>query len=354
MKVAILDDYLDTLRTLSCFATLAGHDVTVWRDHTDDGDVLADRLADAEVLVLIRERTRITDDLLERLPRLRMISLRSAYPHIDVDTCTRLGIVVSSNLHADTPSYATAELTWALVLAAARQIPRQVAALRDGRWQVDVGHTLRGKKLGVFSYGRIGSVVAGYGRAFGMDVQAWGGEAALARARADGYAVAASKEELFATSDVVSLHLRLVTATRGIVATTDLGAMKPTALLVNTEPGRPHRARRPRGGAARRPSRNGGGRRVRDRAADRHRAPAAAARQRRVHATHRLRHPRRVGSCSSPTCSTRSSASPPAHRSTSSTRRSSTGFARRLPAGSHCSGSGQPAFASPAADPDAA
>ena len=142
------------------------------RDHTDDGDVLADRLADAEVLVLIRERTRITDDLLERLPRLRMISLRSAYPHIDVDTCTRLGIVVSSNLHADTPSYATAELTWALVLAVARHILRQVAALRDGRWQVDVGHTLRGK-LGAFSYGRIGSVVAGYGRAF-MDVQALG------------------------------------------------------------------------------------------------------------------------------------------------------------------------------------
>ena len=155
----------------------------MWRDHTDDVDVLADRLADAEVLVLIRERTRLTGDLLERLPTLRLISQRSAFPHIDVDACTRLGIVVSSNLHAGTPSYATAELTWALVLAAARQLPRQVAALRNGRWQVDVGHTLRGKTLGVFSYGRIGTVVAGYGRAFGMDVQAWGGEAALARAR---------------------------------------------------------------------------------------------------------------------------------------------------------------------------
>ena len=206
----------------------------MWRDHTDDVDILADRLADAEVLVLIRERTRLTGDLLERLPTLRLISQRSAFPHIDVDACTRLGIVVSSNLHAGTPSYATAELTWALVLAAARQLPRQVAALRNGRWQVDIGHTLRGRTLGVFSYGRIGTVVAGYGRAFGMDVQAWGSEASLARALADGYAVTSSKDELFATSDVVSLHLRLVDATRGIVTATDLAAMKPTALLVNT------------------------------------------------------------------------------------------------------------------------
>ena len=234
MKIAILDDYLDTLRTLSCFRMLAGHDVTVWRDHIDDVDILADRLADAEVLVLIRERTRLTGDLLERLPTLRLISQRSAFPHIDVDACTRLGIVVSSNLHADTPSYATAELTWALVLAAARQLPRQVAALRQSRWQVDIGHTLRGRTLGVFGYGRIGAIVAGYGRAFGMDVQAWGTEASLARALADDYTVTSSKDELFATSDVVSLHLRLVDATRGIVTATDLAAMKPTALLVNT------------------------------------------------------------------------------------------------------------------------
>jgi D-3-phosphoglycerate dehydrogenase len=234
VKIAILDDYLDTLRTLSCFRTLAAHDVTVWRDHTDDADILADRLADAEALVLIRERTRITGELLERLPALRLISQRSAFPHIDVAACTRLGIVVSSNLHAGTPSYATAELTWALVLAAARQLPRQVAALRSGRWQVDVGHTLRGKTLGVFGYGRIGATVAGYGRAFGMHVQAWGRDGSLARAAADGYAVASSREELFETSDVVTLHLRLVEATRGIVTGADLAAMKPTALLVNT------------------------------------------------------------------------------------------------------------------------
>jgi D-3-phosphoglycerate dehydrogenase len=234
VKIAILDDYLDTLRTLSCFRTLAGHDVTVWNDHTDDVNILADRLADAEVLVLIRERTRLTADLLERLPALRLISQRSAFPHIDVDACTRLGIVVSSNLHADTPSYATAELTWALVLAAMRQLPRQVAAVHNGQWQADIGHTLRGKILGVFSYGRIGSVVAAYGRTFGMHVQAWGSEASLARAQADGYTVTSSKDELFATSDVVSLHLRLVDATRGIVNANDLAAMKPTALLVNT------------------------------------------------------------------------------------------------------------------------
>jgi D-3-phosphoglycerate dehydrogenase len=234
MKIAILDDYLDTLRTLDCFRELDGHDVTVWNDRTADADVLAERLADSEVLVLIRERTRITAELVERLPALRLISQRSVYPHIDVDACTRLGIVVCSDMHADTPSYSTAELTWALVLAAMRQIPRQMNALRDGRWQVDIGHTLRGKTLGIFGYGRIGSTVAGYGKSFGMPVQVWSGQSSRERARADGYAVTATKAELFETSDVVSVHLRLVDATRGIVTGEDLGHMKPTALFVNT------------------------------------------------------------------------------------------------------------------------
>src|SRR5262249_28110381 len=134
MNIAILDDYADTLRTLSCFDKLAGHDVKVWTDHVDDVEVLADRLRDADALVLIRERTRIDKALLERLPRLRLISQRSVYPHIDVETCTTLGIVVSSDLHPGTPSYATAELTWGLVLAAVRQIPQQAAALKSGRW----------------------------------------------------------------------------------------------------------------------------------------------------------------------------------------------------------------------------
>jgi D-3-phosphoglycerate dehydrogenase len=234
MKVTILDDYFDTLRTLRCFATLAPFDVTIWNDHTDDVDVLADRLRDTETLVLIRERTKIQGPLLARLPKLRLISQRSVYPHIDIDACTRLGVIVSSNLHAGTPSYATAELTWALILAAVRQIPGQVAALKAGRWQIGVGSTLREKTLGIHGYGRIGSVVAGYGKAFGMDVVVWAREASRLRARADGYAVAESKEAFFERCDVVSLHMRLVDATRGIVGAADLARMKPTALLVNT------------------------------------------------------------------------------------------------------------------------
>jgi D-3-phosphoglycerate dehydrogenase len=234
MKITILDDYHDTLRTLPCFARLAGHEVTIWNDHVQDVDALAERLRETEALVLIRERTQVRTPLLERLPRLRLISQRSVYPHLDVETCTRLGIVVSSNQHPGTPSVSTAELTWALILAAVRRLPQQMAALRAGRWQIGVGTTLAGHTLGVFGYGRIGSAVAGYGRAFGMDVVVWAGEASRARARADGYRVAAGKEAFFAECDVLSLHLRLYPATRGIVTAADLARMKPTALLVNT------------------------------------------------------------------------------------------------------------------------
>jgi len=234
VKISILDDYFDTVRTLECFARLAGHEVTVWNDHVQDVDALAQRLRDTETLVLIRERTQIREPLLERLPKLRLISQRSVYPHIDIGACTRLGIVVSSSQHADTPSYAAAELTFALVLAAMRAIPQQMAALRAGNWQIGVGHTLRGKTLGIYGYGRIGAVVAGYGRAFGMKVVVWAREPALAKARADGYQTAASKEAFFEQCDVLSLHMRLVDATRGIVTASDLARMKPTALLVNT------------------------------------------------------------------------------------------------------------------------
>jgi D-3-phosphoglycerate dehydrogenase len=234
MKITILDDYFDTLRTLECFRELDGHDVTIWTDHVQEIEALAERLRDTEALVLIRERTQIRAPLLERLPRLRLISQRSVYPHIDVDACTRLGVIVSSNLHAGTPSYAAAELTWGLIIAALRQIPQQAAALKAGVWQTGVGHTLRGKTLGIFGYGRIGEVVAGYGRAFGMEVLVWAREASLERARADGYAAAASKAQFFAQSDVLSLHMRLVDATRGIVSAADLALMKPSALLVNT------------------------------------------------------------------------------------------------------------------------
>jgi D-3-phosphoglycerate dehydrogenase / 2-oxoglutarate reductase len=234
MKVAILDDWFDTLRGLPCFARLAGHDVTVWTDHTDDEDVLADRLRDAEALVLIRERTAVRGSLLDRLPALRLISQRSSYPHIDVAACTRLGIVVSSNLHDTTPSYAAAELTWALTLAAMRQLPQQMASLQAGRWQSGVGHTLRGKTLGIAGYGRIGAVVAGYARAFGMRVVAWTREASRARVRADGHTAATDRAGFFADCDVLSLHLRLVPDTRGVITAADLAQMKPTALLVNT------------------------------------------------------------------------------------------------------------------------
>jgi D-3-phosphoglycerate dehydrogenase len=234
MKVTILDDTFDTIRTLPCFAKLRGFDVTIWNDHIDDVDVLAERLRDTEVLVLIRERTQVREPLLSRLPRLRLISQRSVYPHIDVAECTRLGVVVSSSQHPGTPSYAAAELTWALLLAAMRQIPAQTSALRAGRWQIGVGHTLRGKTLGIYGYGRIGGAVAGYGKAFGMEVRVWAREPSRDRARQDGYAVSSGKEALFEESDVVSLHMRLVEVTSGIVTRSDLDRMKPSALLVNT------------------------------------------------------------------------------------------------------------------------
>ncbi len=234
MHISILDDYFDTVRTLECFGKLAGHDVTIWNDHVQDVDTLAERLRDTEALVLIRERTQIRTPLLERLPKLKLISQRSVYPHIDIDSCTRLGIIVSSSQHAGTPSYATAEFTWGLVLAAMRAIPQQVASMKAGNWQCGVGHSLRGKTLGIYGYGRIGAVVAGYGKAFGMKVLVWAREQAMAQARADGYETAASKAAFFEQCDVLSLHMRLVDATRGIVTAADLARMKPSALLVNT------------------------------------------------------------------------------------------------------------------------
>src|SRR3954447_10094176 len=234
MNISILDDYFDTLRTLDCFKKLDGHDVTIHNDHVQDVDALAARLKDTEALVLIRERTQIRTPLLERLPKLKLISQRSVYPHIDIEACTRLGIIVSSSQHADTPSYAAAELAWGLVLAAIGHIPQQIAALKSGNGQIGVGHTLRGKTLGIYGYGRIGAVVAGYGKAFGMKVLVWAREPALTKARADGYEAAASKADFFERCDVLSLHMRLVDATRGIVTSDDLVRMKPTALLVNT------------------------------------------------------------------------------------------------------------------------
>jgi D-3-phosphoglycerate dehydrogenase / 2-oxoglutarate reductase len=234
MKVTVLDDYFDTVRTLDCFGRLAGHEVTVWNDHLQDVDALAARLKDTEALVLIRERTQIRAPLLERLPKLRLISQRSVYPHVDLKACTRLGVLLCSSQHPGTPSFAAAELTWGLVLAAERAIPQQMAALKAGRWQIGVGNSLRGRTLGIFGYGRIGRAVAGYGKVFGMKVLVWARPESLAAARADGCDAAAGKAAFFGDCDVLSLHMRLVPATRGIVGADDLARMKPNALLVNT------------------------------------------------------------------------------------------------------------------------
>jgi D-3-phosphoglycerate dehydrogenase len=234
LKITILDDYFDTLRTLPCFGKLAGHEVEIWNDHVQDVDALVARLRNTEALVLIRERTQIRAPLLERLDKLRLISQRSVFPHIDIDACTRRGVIVSSDQHPGTPSYAAAELTWALVLAAARRLPQQVAALRRGIWQTGVGDTLRDKTLGIYGYGRIGATVAGYGKAFGMKVLVWARAASLERARSEGHEVAQSKQSFFERCDVLSLHMRLADETRGIVKAGDLACMKPTAILVNT------------------------------------------------------------------------------------------------------------------------
>lgn len=254
MNITILDDYQDTIRTLDCFQKIAHHNVTIWNDHTKDTGALAERLKDTEALTLLRERTPIRAPLIERLGKLRIISQMSVYPHIDVDACTRRGILVCSDTTSHV-SYATAELTWALILASARRIPQEMTALQAGRWQTStVGHTVRGKTLGIYGYGRLGKVVAGYGAAFGMNVWVWGRESTIVKARADGYDIAGSREAFFAESDVISLHVRLVDATRGMVNATDLARMKPDALLVNTsragliEPGALEsalRARRP-------------------------------------------------------------------------------------------------------------
>ena len=234
MNITILDDYTDTARTLACFAKTASHKVTIWNDHTKDVDALAERLKDTEALVLIRERTPIRAALIERLPNMKLLSVRGDYPHIDVDALTRRGILLCSNQSPGLPSHATAELCWGIIIAAMRRIPQQMAQLKAGNWQTQVGFGMRGKTLGVYGYGKIGSVVAGYGKAFGMKVLVWSREGSLAQARADGYSTARSKEAFFEDSDIITLQMRLREGTRGIVTAADLARMKPTALMVNT------------------------------------------------------------------------------------------------------------------------
>ncbi|WP_116083571.1 D-2-hydroxyacid dehydrogenase family protein [Tropicimonas sp. IMCC34011] len=234
MRVHILDDWFDTLRGLPSYEKMAGHDVTVWTDRAGSEDELVERVADAEVLVLMRERTKVTDSLVARLPNLKLVSQRSVWPHVDVEALTRRGIVLSSNLHSDSHCAAAAELTFALLLNAARQLPAQTAAAREGRWQIGVGKTLSGRTLGIYGYGRIGRAVAGYARAFGMNVVWWSSEAGRERARADGEPVAKNREAFFSGCDAISLHLRLKPGTQSVVTKDDLMQMKPDAIIVNT------------------------------------------------------------------------------------------------------------------------
>jgi D-3-phosphoglycerate dehydrogenase / 2-oxoglutarate reductase len=230
MHVVIPDDYQDAVRRLACFSKLGGHTVTIYNDTVQDVDALAARFAEADALVLIRERTAITGELLDRLPRLKLISQTGkGTAHIDTAACERRGVQVTVGTGSP---YAPAELTWALILASTRRVVREAEALRAGRWQTSpLGTTLRGRTLGIYGYGKIGALVAGYGRAFGMNVVAYGREGSRQRAAQDDIPFAT---DLFAESDVVSLHMRLTAETRGIVTAADLARMPPGSLLVNT------------------------------------------------------------------------------------------------------------------------
>jgi D-3-phosphoglycerate dehydrogenase len=244
MNVIILDDYQDAVRKLKCAVRLEPLNAKVFTNTVKGIGQLSVRLRDADVLVLIRERTQFPRALLEKLPKLKLIAQTGRVgSHIDVAACTRLGIAVAEGTGSPT---APAELTWALIMAAMRRLPQYIGNLKHGAWQQSglktasvppnfaIGMVLAGKTLGIWGYGSIGQLVAGYGRAFGMQVQVWGSEEARARAVADGYNAAPSCEQFFDSSDVLSLHLRLSERTRGIVTLEALSRMKPTALLVNT------------------------------------------------------------------------------------------------------------------------
>jgi len=244
MNIVILDDYQDAVRKLRCAAKLDAYPAKVFTNTVKGVGQLSIRLRDADVVVLIRERTPITRQLLEKLPRLKLIAQTGRMGrHIDIHACTEHGVAVAEGIGSP---IAPAELTWALILAAMRRIPQYVANLKHGAWQQSglkssamppnfgIGMVLHGRTLGVWSYGRIGRLVAGYGKAFGMQVVVWGSEAARSQAQADGFEVAESKADLFTRSDVLSLHLRLSDDNAGCISLDDLSMMKPTSLLVNT------------------------------------------------------------------------------------------------------------------------
>ena len=232
MKIAVIDDYQNAFRTLKCYPKLAGHEVVVFTDTETDIGKLAERLKDADAVVLTQQRSRFPRALIERLPKLKLIGQTGrAATHVDIDACTEKGIVVSAGGAGN--SSATAELTWGLILSALRNLPFEVKRLKEGHWQSTLGIGVRGKTLGIYAYGKIGSVVAAAGKAFAARVVCWGREGSTGRAKAAGFEVAKSREEFFAEADILSLHLPLNKDTQGIVTRDDLGRMKPTALIVN-------------------------------------------------------------------------------------------------------------------------
>ncbi|MBM3374120.1 MAG: D-2-hydroxyacid dehydrogenase family protein [Betaproteobacteria bacterium] len=233
MKIAIIDDYQDAFRSLECTKRLAGHELMVFTDTEKDPAKLAARLQDAEVVVLTQQRSRMPRALVEKLPKLKLLSQtgHNVY-HIDIAACTEHGIVVSAGGRGNPNP--TAELAWGLILAALRRIPQEAQRMKNGLWQGSIGSGLAGKTLGIYAYGRIGSLVANVGKAFGMRVWCWGREGSTAKAKAAGLEVAPSREAFFAESDVISIHLPLNDGTRGIITLEDLGRMKQSALIVNT------------------------------------------------------------------------------------------------------------------------
>jgi len=232
MKIAVIDDYQNAFLTLSSYPKLKGHDVVVYNDTERDPARLAERLKDADVVVLTQQRSSFPRAVIERLPKLKLIAQTGrAATHVDLGACTEKGIIVSAGGSGNSSN--TAELTWGLILAALRHIPDEVRRLREGQWQSTLGIGIQGKTLGIYAFGKIGSIVAGVGKAFGAKVICWGREGSTGRARAAGFEVAKSREEFFSAADILSLHLPLNKETRGIVSRDDLAQMKPTALIVN-------------------------------------------------------------------------------------------------------------------------
>ena len=232
MKIAVIDDYQNAFKTLKCYPKLAGHEVVIYTEPETNVEKIAERLKDADAVILTQQRTAFPRALIEKLPKLKLIGQTGrAASHVDLEACTDRGVVVSAGGSGN--SNATAELTWGLILSALRNLPFEVKRLKEGRWQSTLGIGVNGKTLGIYAYGKIGSIVAGVGKAFGARVVCWGREGSTGRAKAAGFEVAKSREEFFAECDIISLHLPLNKETRGIVTRDVLGRMKPTALLVN-------------------------------------------------------------------------------------------------------------------------